>query len=210
MTIITIVAPGFLTVQPMPATHTTHIQVPQPKYNMTNFGTVERDGERTHVFGYPRIYELAYRTSISGQPMPLESTYKNQTYHLDFEGPAVTCTSADDSLVYNMTIGYGMDLLGSWRDYVSWLCWVGGDQPSQVLDSGKEAATIDTTSTDAARLFIMTNLGNWNKTLNVSTKGYPQQFTQVNVTECLLYNATYSIDFTFQYPSQRRKVHIAH
>jgi hypothetical protein len=36
----------------------------------------------------------------------------------------------------------------------------------------------------------------------------PYQYRKVIVTECLLYNATYSVDFAFQFPGQSRDLRI--
>ena len=98
MAIITVISPGFLTVQPLPSTDITELQVPQPYFNMTNFGTRQSSGGQSLVSGDSRIYKLAYHAGASSQPVPLESTFANETYHLDFEGPAVKCMSANDSV----------------------------------------------------------------------------------------------------------------
>lgn len=205
MAIVTVVAPGFLTVQPLPSTNTTDLQVPQPYFNMINFGTRQSSGNQFLVSGDAKIYKLAYLTSISGQPMPLKSIYPNQTYHLDFEGPAVKCMSANDSLVYNITIDHGTVLSASSGNSIELLSWVAGDEPVDVVRE-KGASTLDVTSPDAARLFVMTSTGNWNETLSADSNGMPYQYRKVNVTECQLYNATYSVDFVFNYPDQSRNL----
>lgn len=95
--IITIISSGFLTVQPVPSTNTTLLQVPQPYYNMTNFGTLQASGGPSLISPDANIYKLAYHTGASGQPVSLGSTFPTETYHLSFEGPAVKCMSADES-----------------------------------------------------------------------------------------------------------------
>jgi hypothetical protein len=127
---------------------------------------------------------------------------------LDFEGPAVKCMSADDSMIYNMTISHGTTLQASSGNPIELLSWVAGDVPSGIFyENG--AGTLDITSTDAARLFVLTNTGNWSETLSADSNGMPYQFRKVNVTECLLYNATYSVDFIFEHSGQSRELQIA-
>lgn len=63
-------------------------------------------------------------------------------------------------------------------------------------------------STDAARLFVLTNTGTWDKTRSSTPNGMSYSYHQVNVTECLLYNVTYSVEFTFKYPGQTREVQV--
>jgi len=207
MAIITVISPGFLTVQPLPSTDITELQVPQPYFNMTNFGTRQSSGGQSLVSGDSRIYKLAYHAGASSQPVPLESTFANETYHLDFEGPAVKCMSANDSVVYNITIDHGTVLQASSGNPVELLSWVAGDVPSEVVRE-KGAHTLDMTSADAARLFVMTNTGNWSETLGADSNGMPYQYRKVNVTECLLYNATYSVHFAFKFPGQSRDLRI--
>jgi hypothetical protein len=155
-----------------------------------------------------RFKHYAYHAGASGQPVPLQSTFANETYCLDFEGPAVKCMSADDSMIYNMTIPHGTTLQASSGNPIELLSWVAGDVPSEIFyENG--AGTLDITSTDAARLFVLTNTGNWSETLSADSNGMPYQFRKVNVTECLLYNATYSVDFIFEHSGQSRELQIA-
>jgi hypothetical protein len=208
MAIITVISPGFLTVQPLPTTNTTQLQVSQPYFNMTNFGTLQTSGGQNLISGDARIYKLAYHAGASGQPVSLASTFQNETYHLDFEGPAVKCASANDSLVNSVTIKYGTALGASSGNPIDFISWAAGDELLRVMNKTEEAATLDMTSTDAARLFVMTSTGNWTKTLDANSNGISYSYRQVNVTECLLYNATYSVDFKFQYPVQTRELQI--
>jgi hypothetical protein len=209
LAVITVVAPGFLTVQPMASTNTTSLQIPQPHFNMTNFGERQTSGGLHLVSGDPRIYRLAYYAGASGQPVPLKSTFPNETYHLFFQGPAIKCTSANDSLVNNITLNYGKIAsgFGGSPDTIEFISWAAGSELSRVM-SNQRTETLDMTSTDAARLFVMTNTGHWSKTRNCTRGEFTFQYTQVNVTECLLYNATYSVEFIFEYPGQRRELQI--
>jgi hypothetical protein len=202
MAIITVISPGFFTVQTLPATNMTQLQVPQPYFHTANFGALQGGVASDLLSGDARIYKLAYHAGASGQPVLLASTFQNETYHLDFEGPAVKCTSASDSLVNSVTIEYGT-AFGIYVNPIDFIFWAAGNELSLVMNR-EEAATLDMTSSDAARLFVMTNTGNWTKARSSTSYVY----RQVNVTKCLLYNATYSVDFTFEYPSQTLKPQI--
>ncbi|KAM0690751.1 hypothetical protein Q7P36_009520 [Cladosporium allicinum] len=193
-----VVAPGFLTVQPMPTTNTTFFGVPQLDFNTSNFVTNTRNDYLRS--GDSKIYKLAIRTSVTRQPMLLESTFANETYHLDFAGPAVKWMSANESVVNNLTIDIGTGLFARGRGPIDFLSWVGDDEPVQVLRENV-TAVLDTNSTDGARLFVMTNTGNWSETITATLRGVPYHHRKVNVTECLLYNATYSVNFDFGFPT---------
>jgi hypothetical protein len=208
MAIITVVSPGFLTVQPALTTNTTLLQVPQPHFNMTNFGTLQFSGGQSAISGNTRILKLAYRIALVEQPAPLNSTFRNETYHLDFHGPAIKCASANDSLVKSVTIKCGTALGASSGNPIDFISWAAGDELLRVMNKTEEAATLDMTSTDAARLFVMTSTGNWTKTLNATSNGISYSYRQVNVTECLLYNASYNVDYKFEYPAQTRELQI--
>ena len=82
------------------------------------------------------------------------------------------------------------------------LSWTPGDEPKAL----KTTQSLDYISTDAARILIMTNTGTWDKTDMHPDERYPPR--QVNVTECQLYNATYSVDFSFEFPTQFRSARI--
>ena len=183
--------PGSLSVQPVLAINSTSLQVPQPSFNETNYGFLQNGGgEGVAVSGNKRLYKLAYNTASLAQPVSFSSRYQNETYHLNFSGPAVRCGPASESVVDRLTALHGISYA---ENRATFLSWVAGDE--QQLDTSritrvKNFQTLDYQSQDAARLFIMSNIGVWNKVM------------QVNVTECLLYNATYDVDFVFQYPQQ--------
>ena len=99
-------------------------------------------------------------------------------------------------------------------DYIS---WVPGDE--QALNQSYYQPTYQSlgSSGNVARLFVMSNFGNWSVTRVTGEVGYSTTLSngsdstyleqrQVNVTDCQLYNATYEVDFAFQYPDQSRNV----
>lgn len=55
----------------------------------------------------------------------------------------------------------------------------------------------------------MTNMGNRSKTRQYPVNGGTYERRQVNVTECILHNASYEVDFELEYPRQSREVRIA-
>jgi hypothetical protein len=72
--------------------------------------------------------------------------------------------------------------------------------------------TLDIYSEDGSRIYVMTNEGRLNVTRRYnestgSSEGIP--YRQVNITECVLYNETYSIDYQFVYSSQTREASIS-
>lgn len=196
-----IFAPGSLTVSPVCSIETMEFQVPQPTSNMTNFATVETSTDM-RLSSDGRIFKLAYQVASPGESVALSSIYQNQTYHLDFSGPAVRCAPANDSVVHNLTSDFGITRMFR-GEATQFLSRTSGNEPEAL----KTTKTLDYISTDAARIFIMTNTGTWDKTDMHSDERYPPR--QVNVTECLLYNATYSVDFNFEFPAQSRSVRIS-
>jgi hypothetical protein len=205
-----IIAPGSLTVSPQSANETLSLQVRQPDFNYTNFGTFTGGGSQL-LLGYPRIYSLAYRTASTGVTISLDSPGHNQnaSYHLDFDGPAIKCASANDDLINNLTYRYGVKPYT--RDRTLFISWV----PQGLLapePNDDSVETLDMYSEDGSRIYVMTNEGHWNVTrrYNESTSsGEGTPYRQVNITECVLYNATYSIDYHFAYPSQTREASIS-
>ena len=204
--IAAIIAPGSLTVFPQSTNDTVSLPVRQLDFNYTNFGTFVGGGSY-HLLSYPRIYNLAFRTTSTGETIDIDSPghYQNASYHLDFSGPAIKCTPADEEFLNNLTYRYGA---GSGRMIITrFFSWV----PTLSLDplpSEDATASLDLASEDAARIFVLTNEGDWNVTRTYNGSSH-RRYRQVNVTECLLYNATYDVDYRFQYPSQTRNASVS-
>ena len=55
----------------------------------------------------------------------------------------------------------------------------------------------------------MTNKGFWNVSRTYNGTAGKGSYRQVNVTQCVLYNATYSVDYQFAYPEQSMKASIS-
>ena len=158
------------------------------------------------------IYKLAYNTAASGQPVALSSEFQNETYSLTFDGPAVKCASAAESLIRNMSLYYDTNKLGGVAyQYVS---WVPRYKPAPARFNAHPNlpsfdTTLDQASGEVASIFVMTNTGYWNNTIPSQAYNISDHAMVLNVTECQLYNATYEVDFSFQYPNQTRKVSIS-
>ena len=206
--IAAIVAPGSLTVFPQSTNETVSLPVRQLDFNYTNFGTFVGGGY-TEQLGDPRVYNLAFRTASTGETIELDSPghYQNVSYHLDFNGPAVKCTSASEEFLYNLTYQYGVkyDTMIKYR-FLSWTHTPLETPPED------EAIRFPGTSPEDTRLYsrvyVMTNEGAWNVTRTYNGTDSPL-YRQVNVTECLLYNASYSVDYRFEYPSQTQHASVS-
>lgn len=204
----TITAPGSLTVSPVSLTITNHSrQVPQPDYNETLFGNIPiGPGFATE----PRIYALAYRAASAAQPVPMTPLYPNASFTLDFYGPAVRCApSTDAASIRNISITFS-PTLGSGGG-IAFASWVGATNNSQWTrsDGYEDESTLDLNSPDASRITIVTNTGNWSRGYEYDHQLTGKQYAlQANVTECDLYNASYSVNSTFRYPNQSHDIGI--
>lgn len=206
-----VVTPGALSVEGVQNVTTTPMQVAQPVYNFTNYGMRASGGGTYEISEDARLTRLLTNTASAQTPVQLASSFQNQTYGIHFDGPALRCSSANDSVIRNLTGRYGFT--SGPGDFMNFAAWVPGGDPSDYAQSSStssvSARTVDVASPDAARIFVMTNIGGWNNTLNFSTSyNTTRSATVVNVTECLLYNATYEVEFSFRYPNQTRNVEI--
>lgn len=188
-----VVTPGSLSVLPVPTTTPKMLQVPQPLYDSTDYG------HRTPMGNFAltvndRILKLAYATASTAQPISFQPSYPNQTYHLQFNGPAVKCDPANDTFTYNISSLYGGYNAGDKMFYRSWVPGSEGDSKGPGTETFAKA-----------RLFIMSQFGSSNTVLNISNT--PRSL--VNLTECVLYNATYDVDFNFQSTQQTQNVNIS-
>lgn len=97
------------------------IQVPQPFFNRTGLGTISDN--RWEMSTNPRVHNLAYQVAASGEMVPLVSTVPNATYHLDFAGLAIRCTSANDSMIRKLTAEDGRYKASRFKliDFASWV-----------------------------------------------------------------------------------------
>lgn len=177
-----------------PVTNTTLLQVPQLSYNASTWavhGPISSD--LTFWSASTDMQRAGFAAAVTGQVVGALHTYANQTYSLDFNAPAIQCAAANDTVqaaakeLFNFSDGSGGRL--------AYYSWVGGDvhDPQSQVNASSSSGTstdsnwqsLDMVSTDAARIFILSTLDS-----NVDLDNM--------VTECVLHNATYSVDFAVQ------------
>ena len=148
----------------------------------------------------PGLAQVYVPAAFRGEILPMIPQYPNQSFHLDFHGPAVNCSQADESVVLSMTQGYGFKYNsttdnGSTPFYV-YYSWVPGNE---YTSQNAYARNIDLVSQDAARIFVLSTVRS-GPAPNVTING--ESYWLPKVTECSLYNASYSVDFSFQNSEQ--------
>lgn len=191
-----IVTPAALSVEPVQLILSTPLQVPQALYDFTNYGTADMHGDTLSESA--RLTKLLAYTASSRSPVPLVSVFQNQTYHLAFNGPALKCGSANDSVIRTSSFEYG-------QSYPSFASWVPQSGPSDRTPFTTNSIRMN--RADGARLMVATNFGRGESLMDTET-GDNLNVIRVNVTECVLYNATYDVDFRFQYPNQTLSLRI--
>jgi hypothetical protein len=186
------------------------LNVPQLQFNnYSNYGGVTVAGHDVVV--KPWVYKLAYRAASAAQPVSIASSYPNETYRQDFYAPAIRCApSANETWVQNITIEMSRQAQGGGgHSYLSWA----GEQHKYPLET-YEYTSLDDVSPDASRIFFVTTAGNSSVEYNYTTSYGTWDSTnptvsQLSVLECLLHNASYSVDSTFQYPGQSHEITIS-
>lgn len=93
---------------------------------------------------------------------------------------------------------------GEASGFVSWVSPANHGMYVQYAKDMFNDGTLDLKSPDAPRITIVTTTGNWSR----ETEAGGKRATQANVTEFDLYNASYSVDFSFNYPEQKHTVHV--
>lgn len=190
--------------------------VPQPLWKSSQLGNTSEDGHSLQPSD--TLYKLAYNTASAGQPVAITSDFQNETYRISFAGPALRCTSANESMVRDLTLQYGNGTtFGTFLNY-QYFSWIPGTHQISLASSDESSSldffdTIDRSSHDVTRIYVLTNIytgTQWNKTVRGRTSSnYTMSVVAVNVTECQLYNATYDVDYSFRYPNQTTEVSIS-
>lgn len=202
-----VIAPGSLTVHAISNATIHELQVPQIQFSSNGFGIEGGGPDWGQLSSSSSIRRLAYAAASSWQPVSVPSAFQNQSYSLEFIGPGVKCSAANQTLIRNVTLSYGTSV--TWEiSSTIFGSWVGGDQQAMGLgQTGSDFLTLDKTSSDGARIYIMTNTGHTPYRNITSPSGYATFL--VNLTECVLYNATYQVSFDFAFPYQTRQVSIS-
>jgi hypothetical protein len=202
-----VVAPGTLTVSPVKSTETIYAQVPQPDFNNLTYFNMG-GGTAPRMRPDVRLSRLTYQVAVSGGPVPFLPIYPNSSYHLEFDGPSLRCASASDAVVLDVTSDLGTNWLLQKAIYQKWASWTGQYLIGQFRPSdGMALERSEHSEQHGPRLSIMTNRGwdGWHKFAYVDNV----QRQLVNVTECVMFYASYSVDFVFQSGVQTQDISIS-
>lgn len=183
-----VITPGTLTVAPAKNISVVESYVPQPNFDNIAAGISITNVLQTN----PMANSLVYSTATSGKPAAISSTFQKKSYTLSFDGPALKCSSANESIVRMMSAKYGAgsDLSIGAMEY-NYMSWIPGINPTHQSWHPRNSGSLDESSTDVARIFVMTNWYNLGYTWNRSISYYSRIFnrtapaTVVNVTECV-------------------------
>lgn len=133
------------------------------------------------------VQRAGFAAATTGNIVPARHIKTNETYQLEFYGPAIKCVTADKS-VRDAARKTVRAYSGSGGQFSFW-AWAGNDHHG--LLSSNSTLDLDTTWTtldlnvDVSRFSVYSLLGWATETQHWG-----------NVTECLLHNATYSVEFT--------------
>ncbi|KAF7531179.1 hypothetical protein G7054_g9124 [Neopestalotiopsis clavispora] len=157
--------------------------VPQLSFNGTAWAT-RLIGKTYFSYANPsdEVRRCALAAAMTGSVLNIPHSFPNSSYHLDFWGPTIQCSSANESITQAVDKAW-WDSVGSGGS-MTYLSWVGNDDHNILNDSYASLSgqweTLDETSKDVARIFLAYN--------------YNQGFDTI---ECQLHNSSYSVDFTF-------------
>lgn len=189
-----VITPGTVTVVYRPSTNITDLQVPQLSWNSSTWSEYGPTSASFEYWGAsPAVQRAGFAAATTGEVLNVPHTFINETYHLDFSGPALQCSTANET-IRNRTQTNVNRHWGSGGYYQFW-SWVGDDDhgltstnsSAMDLELTNTWSTLDTTSPDAARIFVYSATGQVNG-----------MYPFMNVSECVLYNASYSVDFVVQ------------
>lgn len=192
---------------PVKHTETFNVQVRQPDFNnATNFNM--GGGTDPRMRPDVRITRLTYQVATSGNPVPFLPAYANSSYHLDFDGPSLRCQPASDAIVLNVTSDLGTNR--AHKAYQKWASWTGQYPTGQFSASdGSALERSEHSDQHGSRLSVMTNRGwgGWHNFSAFYDVDFRWNFERqvVNVTECVMFYASYSVDFGFQNGAQTQK-----
>lgn len=191
-----VIAPGPLVVQPALSSKTARVQVPQASFNVSTYAQAMYTGGLQSPSDL--VYKIGYVAAMSAQPVALTSAHQNQTYHLNSFGPAIKCKPGNSRMI--QTISATIAETGKTGSPIKFVSWTGNDEHGLLNLSKAESGwpsgsdtwkspyePLDISLSAAASIYVMTNM---------------QGDSNPHVAECLLHNASYSVDFTFQYPKQ--------
>ena len=204
-----IVTPGSLIVEPRLKVDNNILKPPQLEYNASEFASIGWYGWQ---YNGPTV--VVSRTAIaaasSGQVLQINSANQNESYTLQFFGPAVKCALNDQvreaiqkTMVKTndtMCLG-GVRMKNGTRGCLGFAAWVPSDSvhgpPAYDFTSSEAYTTVEQPPLDAPALYPNSSL----RLMLASRDGLGSNKT-LRVHECVLHNASYVTDFKFQYPNQ--------
>lgn len=194
-----VITPGTLTVTYQQHTNVTGLKVPQLSWNGTTWAEHGPISSSLAFYGASSSVKRAgLAAAMTGEVLNVPHTFVNESYHLDFSGPALSCAMANDSVRSTANKNLNGNS-GSGGAYTFW-SWTGDDDHGLLNSTGKSMLpsdassgtpwkTLDTSDEDAARIWIMSQS-------MIPVPAGTSVNRPRNVTECLLHNASYSVDFT--------------
>jgi len=175
---------------------------PQLCFDPTQYANLQTTIRTDYVGPSMNLLRTAFSSAMTGQISSIPTAFINESYTLDFVGPALRCDFADASLINQTANAYQKQLTGieSQYHYISWV-------PTAVNKFGLTNATtfLDMVSTDAAHIYIIPNTSVAGP---VYGYGMPSNgpYGYDDLLDCKLFNASYQAFLNFSYPSQTVEV----
>ena len=160
MPIATVITPGTLEVRSDLGHNVTYVKVPQPYYNISNYGDFGSTG-----FADPNyvLIRIATISMLQSQILTSQSHYANQSYSQTFHCPTIKCEPANSTYIDALTsvFVYGMEGVAWTYQYLGWM---GGDDHDLNNKSGYNLLSsqdlyniVDVIQTETPRLFLVYN-----------------------------------------------------
>ena len=195
-----VVTPGSLVVEPRSYIEDKMLKPPQLLYNQTAFVHILGDSE-----GYSgpsdTVSRLAMATATLGQILQIPSSYQNESYTLEFYGPAIQCTP-NTQVLAAIKKNHKKVEDELWLQFVAWVPsdsahaapaynFTANNEPYETIEGPYGAEY------EKSKLRLMV------ASINAKGGNYDgPQLSNLMVHECTLHNASYVADFGFHYPDQ--------
>jgi hypothetical protein len=208
-----VVTPGSLTVRASEQADIRDIKPAQLQWNVASYAITDLyNADGGYTSPTTEVSRIAVAAATSGQVLQISTGYQNVSYTLEFLGPAVKCamnnTLSEDVYkawcrLYNLGIPEWPTSFVSWvpSDTVHGAPWYDFSS-TQNLEVPYD--TVDTTSVPSGGLPPGVPLPPPIR-LMVATPHNSTSY-RLDVHECILYNASYRVNFDFQYPKQTVQV----
>ncbi|KAL2394035.1 hypothetical protein ABEF93_002634 [Exophiala dermatitidis] len=206
--LIAIVTPGTLSVVRASISQPATISVQQRDYGSGLYAASIQADNGSVFYGGARSYLKGptLATLVETEILSVGTFATNLTYSLDFYGPAVSCSKADNQIVTQLT-----EIITKYQDknktslmYDVWVPKPDLASNATTLVDGSLVVTSDTnqnlrmldqTSADAARIYY---------TLAPDVSVQANMSNPVNVIQCALYNASWHLDFDVRSTGEQR------